>query len=250
MKGLEIFKEHFKGYEDCFVIIGGTACTLLLEEIGGNFRATKDVDRVLIAEHLSIEFGKKFWDFIKNGQYLNIYCDQARGKFYRFEKPNNEHYPFMIELFSRQPINYEISFGSHLIPLHIAEDISSLSAILLNDDYYQFLLDGKKIIDGISILDEYHLIPFKAKAWCELTDRQNAGEEGLSKHIKKHKKDIAVLLSLVILGKTINLNGMVLQDMVRFEKEMQKEDINEKTTGIINMSTQLYCSQLKAIYSI
>ena len=99
-------------------------------------------------------------------------------------------------------------------------------------------------------MDEYHLIPFKAKAWCELTDRQNAGEEGLSKHIKKHKKDIAVLLSLVILGKTINLNGMVLQDMIRFEKEMQKEDINEKTTGIRNMSTQLYCSQLKAIYSI
>ena len=73
--------------------------------------------------------------------------------------------------------------------LHIADDVSSLSAILLDDDDYRFLLDGRKLIDGISVLDELHLIAFKAKAWCELTDRPQKGEEGLTRHIKKHRKD-------------------------------------------------------------
>ena len=61
-------------------------------------------------------------------------------------------------------------------------------------------------------MDELHLIPFKAKAWCELTDRHNAGEKGLSRHIIKHKKDIAILLTLVQDGQHETLAGGVLED--------------------------------------
>ncbi len=184
MRGLELFREHFFGFEHCYVVIGGTACTILFEKAGGDFRATKDIDMVLIVEHISEEFGKKFWEFIKKGQYKTTF-GQEKAHFYRFENPENTQYPYMIELFSRSSLNFDIGHRGHLLPLHIADDISSLSAILLSDDYYNFLLEGKNIVDGISILDEYHLIPFKAKAYCELSDRQNKGEMGLSKHIKK-----------------------------------------------------------------
>ena len=34
MIGLEKFKNHFKGFEDYYVIIGGTACTVLFENYG------------------------------------------------------------------------------------------------------------------------------------------------------------------------------------------------------------------------
>ena len=156
----------------------------------------------------------------------------------------------MIELFSRAPVEFEINSGSHLIPLHIDDDISSLSAILLNDDYYNFLQTGKKMIDGISVLDEFHMIPFKAKAWCELTDRQSMGEEGLSKHIKKHKKDIATLLTLVTKNRKITLDGMVLRDMIRFKDQMESEELTEQTTGIKNMTTQSFCLQLKDIFNL
>ena len=69
----------------------------------------------------------------------------------------------MIELFSRVP-DLPLLPHAHLTPVHIADDISSLSAILLNDDYYAFLLSGRRIIDGLSVLDEKYLIPFKVKA--------------------------------------------------------------------------------------
>lgn len=45
------------------------------------------------------------------------------------------------------------------MPLHIDDEVFSLSAILLNDDYYHFLLEGRTEKDGISILDAGHIIP-------------------------------------------------------------------------------------------
>lgn len=50
------------------------------------------------------------------------------------------------------------------------DGVSSLSVILLNDDYYRFLLEGRTVIDGISILDAEHIIPLKMKAWLDLNN--------------------------------------------------------------------------------
>lgn len=67
--------------------------------------------------------------------------------------------------------------------LYCEENISSLSAILLDDDYYEFLKQGKVTVDGVTVLDAAYLIPFKAKAWMDLTDRKAAGEHVDSKNI-------------------------------------------------------------------
>jgi hypothetical protein len=40
----------------------------------------------------------------------------------------------MLELFSRQPDVLQVADGSHLTPLPVEEDASSLSAILLDND--------------------------------------------------------------------------------------------------------------------
>lgn len=58
--GIDSFKEWFKGYEEQYVIIGGTACDILMTEEGLDFRATKDIDLVLIIEALDVNFGKNF----------------------------------------------------------------------------------------------------------------------------------------------------------------------------------------------
>jgi hypothetical protein len=250
MRGLGVFRQHFAGYEDYYVLIGGTACTVLMEDAGIEFRATKDLDIVLIMECIDGRFAEKSWTFIESGGYQTHCQGEERSRFYRFEKPQNLEYPAMIELFSRAPDNFELKAGCHLLPLHISDDLSSLSAILLNEDYYGFLRGGRRMINGLSILDELHLIPFKAKAWCELTDRRNAGEEGLSKHIKKHVKDIAVLLTLTDDRKHVSLAAGVLKDMERFVSAMEHETIDQHTTGIKGMTTDLYCKQLKKIYII
>ena len=192
INGLNRFREFFEEYNTNYVLIGGTACAIIFDEIGQDFRATKDLDIVLLVENISEEFGAKFWEFIKEAEYT-IESNLEKKNFYRFSKPKKSDFPKMIELFSRNE-KIEIPSNFHIIPIHISDAISSLSAILLNDDYYNFMLDGIRYIDGISVLDEKHLIPFKVKAWCELIDRRNNGEQGQSKHIKKHCRDINNLI--------------------------------------------------------
>lgn len=56
---------------------------------------------------------------------------------------------------------------------------------------------GKVTVDGVTVLDAAYLIPFKAKAWMDLTDRKAAGEHVDSKNIKKHKNDVFRLTELI-----------------------------------------------------
>ncbi len=60
VKGLDTFRKYFAGYEDQYVLIGGAACDIVFESNDANFRATRDLDMVLIIEALTPEFGEKW----------------------------------------------------------------------------------------------------------------------------------------------------------------------------------------------
>ena len=40
--GIEKFREYFKAFADSYVIIGGTACDIILEDAGGNIPVSPD----------------------------------------------------------------------------------------------------------------------------------------------------------------------------------------------------------------
>ena len=65
------FKKWFRGCEGQYVIIGGTACDILMAKEGLDFRATKDIDLVLIIEAVDVNFGRKF-GITSNKQDTNI----------------------------------------------------------------------------------------------------------------------------------------------------------------------------------
>ncbi len=246
MHGLEMWKKFFHGYEEYYMIIGGVACFLNMEENGLYFRATKDFDTVLIVEKLDEKFVQQFWNFVNIGGYQSIYRGKEEKQYYRFEKPINEETPKMIELFTRKPSNYQLIPDSHLTPLHISDSISSLSAILLNDDYYSFLLDGKKIVNGVVILDEFHLIPFKAKAYLDTLKRKREGVQGLTDTIKKHKNDIARLLMILPRNKKIQLSAPIREDMQEFITTIQEEQSDRMM--IMDLPLNDYCELLSEIY--
>lgn len=133
VKGLNTFRECFKEFEEQYVLIGGAACDVLFESNAGQFRATRDLDMVLIVEALTQEFGEKFWEFIESGKYRNKVTNVGNPQFYRFDKPENDSYPKMIELFART--NLKLKEMNGLTPIHIDDEVSSLSAILLNEEY-------------------------------------------------------------------------------------------------------------------
>lgn len=164
--GMDSFREQFKDYPDCYTVIGGAACDILMTEAEMDFRATKDIDMILILEDKYQDFAKVFWKYIKDGGYKCGWKNSEKMHFYRFTEPE-PGYPYMIELFSRSP-GYHLEVSEGIIPIHIDDDTSSLSAILLNDDFYSFVVEGKTIVNEISVLGAEYLIPFKMYAWLDL----------------------------------------------------------------------------------
>ena len=96
IRGLEIFKEHFGDLTDQYVLIGGAACDIVFREAELPFRATKDLDIVLIIEAITPEFGRRFWNFISVGGYENRAKSNGKPQFYRFDKPKILEFPYMI----------------------------------------------------------------------------------------------------------------------------------------------------------
>ena len=142
VRGLDLFREHFKDFADRYVLIGGTACDLIMSDVGLQFRATKDLDIVLCIESVDPEFARAFWAFVKAGQYEIQETAEGKPRFYRFQKPADGNYPTMLELFSPVPEALSVAEGSHLTPIPVHDEISSLSAILLDADYYGWVQSG------------------------------------------------------------------------------------------------------------
>ncbi len=221
VKGIELFREYFRNFTDQYVLIGGAACDILFESNNADFRVTRDLDIVLIVEALTREFGQKFWEFIRDGGYQNRVKSSGSPQFYRFDKPAQESFPSMIELFART--DYILEDAGELTPIHIDDSISSLSAILLNDVYYHTLLQGRDVIDGFSVLKHSWLIPFKAKAWLDLTARSQRGEHVDSRNLKKHRNDIIRMAAELVLERC-ELPGAVRDDMADFIKSLNVSD--------------------------
>ena len=238
--GFESFKRWFSEYSEQYAIIGGTACDLLMSEEGMDFRATRDIDMVLIVESLTPQFGERFWSYIRDAGYEHR--NKSTGD------PKSRDYPYMIELFSRRADAIALSDDAVLTPLPLDHEISSLSAILLDDAYYQFLRKGKTIIDGIPILDAMHLIPFKAKAWLDLRQRKEAGAKVDSKNIRKHKNDVIRLSMLLRENDTLDLPQAIRNDMKGFLSAMREEPIDLKALGIRGTSQEEITGRLLTAY--
>ncbi len=216
VKGLELFRDYFQGEQDKYVLIGGAACYLVMDEVGLDFRATKDLDIVLCVEAMDAVFAKKFWDFVREGEYETQQKSTGDKQFYRFMKPKTPAFPFMLELFSRRLENVFLEGETHLTPLPMDADTSSLSAILMDDHYYQLLLGGKQNVDDVTVLQPGLIVVFKAKAWLDLTARRNAGEVIKGSDIKKHKNDVFRLFQLLSTDHKIELSEPVKEDMRQF----------------------------------
>lgn len=229
VNGLEKFREKFEKFNDEYVVIGGTACSILMEDAGLKFRSTKDVDMVLVVDaQRYVEFGKTFWDFIKEGQYTCGEQKRAKTCFYRFTDPQ-VGYPSMIELLSKSTDPLVIPGDVRRVP--IAEDVSSLSAIILDESYYNLLSEGCDVLNGIRVLKPEYLILYKMKARMNLKESKEKGEHVNTDDYRKHKNDVFRLLPLLSADLRIALPEKIQHDVETFLDSMKEEVIDSQILG-------------------
>ncbi|MCB9092979.1 MAG: hypothetical protein H6620_10515 [Halobacteriovoraceae bacterium] len=234
IRGLEHFKDYFRDYSENFILVGGVASYLLLDEAGvPKKRATKDLDIVLMMKPTS-DFLNAIKSYISSGGYEIEKGDNGQSRFYRFKKPKDNEFPLMIELFATAENDLDIYGDQHIIPIAKEEGVESLSAILLDHEYYSLIKNNGVKKDGIYILNDLALIPFKAKAYLEIKQR---GED--SRSWKKHRGDIINLTVAFLTSETREeLKGKVREHFIEFIEQLESELTSDIIEGACKQKVQ------------
>lgn len=227
VKGLDKFRETFKGFSSNYVIIGGTACDVLLTGTDMKPRATDDIDMILVVENMTPEFVRTFWNFIKQGGYRSGKRKRGEDKspkyeLYRFEN-GMESYPAKIELLSHHSDLLGAPSGFHLEPIPVDDKVSSLSAIMMDADFYNLTVKNSFIKEELRFASPVALICLKAKAFLNLMAERETGRQVNSKDIKKHRNDVLKLVATSAFDEPVVLPQAVyhcIQDYIAHVRSM------------------------------
>ena len=172
VRGIERFTDAMSGCKGGYVLIGGGACSVLFDNEGDSFRATEDLDVVVIVDGEGVEFATALWAFIKAAGYETGKVGDGKCAYYRFCLPEGPRqvldYPGQIELFARHPD-------------FVLEDIR----------------DNATNVEGITLLDALHIIPLKMRAHIDINRSYEEGRHCNDKDRRKHRSDIVRLAGLL-----------------------------------------------------
>ncbi len=247
--GIDAFRDAMAGFEDKYVLIGGGACSLLFEGSSVDFRMTKDLDVVVMAASDDIEFGKTLWSFIREGGYACGVRENGSARYYRFWLPEEANVvgtglPAEIELFSRAP--WPVGEGVRIAPIPFDDDLSSLSAILLDEDYFGFIRQGVVSKLGVPVPDVLHIIPLKMRAHMDLNRRHEGGEHVRRRNLTKHRADVLSLADLLAEGASCNLPAAIADDAREFIEGLEEYAITvqrkqrPKIMEVVRFLTEVY----------
>jgi len=204
------FTDYFKDYSEDYVVIGGLATAMVMNDLGFVARATKDIDLVVISKN-NEEFIKKLLGFIEVARYKTKQRtdNESRHNLFRFLDSEDKTYPEQIELFAIHTEDSEIVKDSHIIPITTPEFYDYLSAILLDKDYFELLIKHTTNIDGLHVATPEVLIPLKMHAHINLLKDNHPDA-------KKHLTDVIRLATMLDGEESIILTDNPKKDYLEF----------------------------------
>ncbi|MCT7611509.1 hypothetical protein N5U14_11745 [Aliarcobacter butzleri] len=248
IQGIDKFKEYFKDDMDNYVIIGGLATALIADDLGFLARATKDIDLVVISKD-NEEFIKKLLRFVKEAQYKTKQRtkNDSKHNLFRFLDSEDKTYPEQLELFAIHDEDSQIITDKHIIPIETPEFYDYLSAILLDKDYFDLLVNHTANMDGLHIATAEVLIPLKIHAHLNLVG-------GIANYNGKHLNDVIRLISFLDGENKVELKGNPKRDFIEFLpifEEVEEEKINNifKSMKSSNFSKEDLVELLNYTYS-
>lgn len=250
--GLDKFKEAFAEFTDNFVIIGGTACEEVLAGTIMRPRPTLDIDIIVIVENMTAEFASAFWKFIADGGYRpglrNRAGETQKSVLYSFDN-GAPGYPMKIELLSRH--NEIFANATHTEPLPIEGDVSSLSAIILEEPYYNMTVRNSFISSGLRFAAPVALAALKARAYLNLLADRGAGRHVNSKDILKHRNDVMKLTATMTPGETTEVEQPVIDTVNEFATSLMASLPNQSLSDALranDATLRLYLEALPTFY--
>jgi hypothetical protein len=142
---------------------------------------------------------------------------------------------------------------AHLTPIPVDDDLSSLSAILLNDDYYHYIIEHSQIEDGLHHANIEALICLKAKAFLEIKERIEKGSKEDAKQLRKHKADV-FRLTVMFTPESIFELPETIQDHINQFAALVSQELPDKAIfkemGIANVDPNNVFEQFKKSFRV
>lgn len=101
---------------------------------------------------------------------------------------------------------------------------------------------------GVAVLSVEGLIPFKAKAWLDLSARRAGGQAVDEKSVEKHRNDVCRLATLLAGGERPAMSEGVRADMRRFLEAYESDPVDPKALKIKGVGAQQVVEVLKSVY--
>lgn len=142
---------------------------------------------------------------------------------------------------------------AYLTPIPVNDDFYSLSAILLNDDYYYYILEHSKVEDGLHHANIEALICLKAKAFLDIKLRIENGSNEDVKQLKKHKADV-FRLTIMLTPESIFELPETIQTHVNQFAQFSAHDLPDKAIfkemGLSNIVPNAVFEQFKKSFRV
>jgi hypothetical protein len=106
------------------------------------------------------------------------------------------------------------------------------------------------LVDGVPVLDETVLIPFKARAFLDLSDRAENGEKIDDKNIKKHRNDVLRLLQLLPGDAKIEMPQQIRDDLRKFLDVIEQDQKLDPKAFDVPMSREEAMGSLRSAYGL
>ncbi|EMH4095445.1 hypothetical protein I5N09_09915 [Serratia marcescens] len=232
MEGKDFLTTYMQQYADDYILIGGNACVLNFENIGANFRATVDLDIVLITESTNDQFYEHLWNYIiEHGYEGKVYRgSNAGGSAYRFIQPEDNrvpNVPAQIELFSRKPDYFDAALAKspHITQIRTGQGISNFSAILLDDDVYKFIRSSRIQLKGISTVNLECLFGLKSVAWHSnqaLFDENKINDRNT---VLKHPQDMISIANVIEEAKETLFPAQIFDSLRHSRERLLSQDV-------------------------
>jgi hypothetical protein len=215
--GLNHFEEYFKDFRESYVVVGGFATLMLLEkQLEGHGKVTQDIDLVLLTT-ASVKMAQKIKAYVREGEYTIQKGQKDNFSYYRFVNPKVESFAKEIELFAVNDYALLLDEGQRIIPIDPEEGLYSLSAIILDHEYFEMIKNNIDNSNRVPCTNTLATIMLKISAFYDLKSR---GDDKW----KKHRRDILKLVLLLTGEEHLELNGRMVEDVELFMEHLATLD--------------------------
>lgn len=113
--------------------------------------------------------------------------------------------------------------GFVIEPIPVDEAVSSLSSIIMDDDYYDFTLVNSSVENGLRIASSIALIALKAKAYLNLVSEKEHGRQVNTKDIKKHRSDVLKLVATTEINEPVSVTTNIHHCIMEFADSIRTQ---------------------------